>query len=67
MSLSECMCAYLPVPHRVDGVGYNGGAPLLAMVSEFGEAAPLPGQDGHFQVWVRIKKHPLLQPHCLDI
>ncbi len=62
-----CVCADLPVPHRVDGVGYDGGASLLAVVGEFWEAAPLPGLDGHLQVGVRIEEHSFLQAHRPDV
>lgn len=62
-----CVCADLPVPHRVGGVGFDGGASLLAVVGELGEAAPLPGLDGHLQVGVGVEEHALLQPHCPDV
>lgn len=55
-----CVCADLPVPHRVNGVGYDGGAPLLAVMGELGEAAPLPGLDGHLQIGVWVEEHALL-------
>lgn len=61
MVVGECVCAYLPVPHRIDGVSYDGGAPLLAMVGELGKPASLPGLDGHLQVGVWIEEHALLQ------
>lgn len=48
------------MPHRVDSVGYDGGASLLAMVGKLREAAPLPGLDRHFQVGVRVEEHPFL-------
>lgn len=51
------------MPHRAGGVGYDGGASLLAVVGELGEAAPLPGLNRHLQVGVRVKKHALLQTH----
>lgn len=62
-----CVSADLPMPHRVDGVGYDGGAPLLAMVGELWEAAPLPGPDGHLQVGVGVEEHALLQAHSPDV
>ena len=49
------------MPDRVGGVGDDGGAPLLAVVTECGEHASLPRVDGHLQVWVRVEEHPLLQ------
>lgn len=62
-----CVSADLPMPHRVNGVGYDGGASLLAVVGEVGEAAPLPGVDGHLQIGVRVEEHALLQAHRPDV
>lgn len=62
-----CVCADLPVPHRVGGVSYDGGASLLAVVGELGESAPLPGLDGHFEVGVGVEEHALLQACCPDV
>lgn len=59
--------ADLPVPHRVGGVGYDGGASLLAVVGELGEAAPLPGLNGHLQVGVGVEEHALLQARRPDV
>lgn len=67
MCVSLCVCADLPVPHRVDGVGYDGGASLLAVVGELGEAAPLPWLDGHLQIGVGVEEHALLQARRLDV
>lgn len=66
--ISVCgVCAHLPVPHWVGGVGYDGRAPLLAMVGELGEAAPLARLDGHLQVRVGVEEHALLQAHRPDV
>ena len=55
------------MPLRVGGVGDDGGASLLSMVAEGGEAAPLPRVDGHLQVGIRVEEHSLLQPHRTHI
>lgn len=62
-----CVRADLCVPHRVGGVGCDGGASLLAMMGELGEAAPLPGLDGHLQVGVGVEEHALLQARGPDV
>ena len=62
-----CVCADLSVPLRVGGVGDDGGASLLAVVGELGEAAPLPRLDGHLQVGVGVEEHALLQTHRPDV
>lgn len=59
--------ADLPVPHWVGGVGYDGGASLLAVVGELGEAAPLPRLNGHLQVGVGVEEHALLQARRPDV
>ena len=61
------VCLYLSTPHRVGGVGLYGGASLLAVVREAGEAAPLARLDGYLQVRVRVKEHALLQTHCTKV
>lgn len=61
------MCADLPKPHRVGGVGYDGGSPLLSVVGEFREAAPFARLDGHLQVRVWVEEHTLLQAHSSDV
>lgn len=55
------------MPHRVGGVGYDGGSSLLAVVSEGREATSLSRLDAHLQIRVRIKEHTLLQPLSTDI
>lgn len=42
-----CVNSDLSVPHRVDGVGDDGGASFLSMVGELWEASPLPRVYGH--------------------
>ena len=61
MCVCVCVCADLAVPHRVGGVGDDGGSSFLAVVGEFGEAAPFSRLDGHLQVGVRVKEHARLQ------
>ena len=55
------------MPHGVGGVGDDGGAPLLAVVTEGGEHTPLPRVDGHLQVGVRVEEHPLFQTRGPEI
>lgn len=55
------------MPHRVGGVGDDGRAPLLAVVGELRQAAPLAGLDGHLQVRVWVEEHALLQAHRPDV
>lgn len=62
-----CVCAHLAMPHRVGGVGDDGGAPLLAVVGELWKATSLPRLDGHLQVGVRVEEHALLQAHGPEV
>lgn len=55
------------MPHRVGGVSDDGRAPLLAVVSELGQAAPFARLDGHLQVWVGVKEHALFQAYRTDV
>lgn len=55
------------MPHWVGGVGYDGRAPLLAVVGELGEATSLAGLDGHLQVRIGVEEHALLQAHRPNI
>lgn len=55
------------MPGGVDGVSNDGRPPLLSVVAEDGEDAPLPRVDGHLQVGVWIKKHALLQADSSQI
>lgn len=48
------------MPNGVGGVADDGGPPLLPVVGTGGEAALLPGLDGHLQVRVRVEEHPFL-------
>lgn len=57
----------LSLPDGVDGVADNAGSLLLTVVGESREDAVLSRVDGDLQIWIRIKEHPLLQTHCLDI
>lgn len=57
----------LSVPRGVGGVEDDGGAPLLTLVGELGEASPPAGLDGHLQVGVGVEEHPLLQSHGSDV
>lgn len=64
---SNKVCVYLCVPLWVDSVADDTGAFLLAVVRQGGEDAVLPRLDGELQVGVRVKEHPLLQTHCLEV
>jgi hypothetical protein len=58
---------HLSAPLRVGGIGDDGGASLLSVVAEGGEATSLPRVDGHLQVGIRVEEHTLLQPHRVHI
>lgn len=60
-----CVCVSvcardLSVPHRVGGVGDDGGSSLLAVVCEGREAAAFSRLDAHLQIRVRIEEHAFL-------
>lgn len=55
------------MPDGVGGVGDDGRPPLLPVVAEDGEDAPLPRVDGHLQVRVGVEKHSLLQARGAQI
>lgn len=48
------------MPHRVGGVGDDGGSSLLAMVCEGREATAFSRLDAHLQIRVRIEEHAFL-------
>ena len=52
---------HLSMPEGVGGVGDDGRSPLLSVMAEDWEDAPLPRVNGHLQVRVRIEKHSLFQ------
>lgn len=58
---------HLCLPDGVHSVASDRGSPLLPMMREGWKDAVFPRLNGNLQIRVWVEKHPLLQPHGLEI